>query len=296
MRSILEFGGLVSAGLSALALLYLGLQKGRGVLARLGGLLSCVGLMAAAQALPKGSFPVLYPLLSSLGALLWFALAPGLCHSLVGLSMRPAFAWGYGTAFGAALVLALDSKSMPGLGSLRAGLLFLEIAWCLGLVASRYKGHVDPLSRRFLRRFFLLTLVFLPPMAIDSLGSTLGWSWIRPFDNLTLPAWLLVTGLLILLEISRWTRPLQAPKDLDKNAEVHAPAGAQPENPWSRLSPRETSIARLVLEGASSKEIGANLGISPRTVENHLYKVFGKLGARSRLQLYHLLGPKGPAE
>jgi len=51
------------------------------------------------------------------------------------------------------------------------------------------------------------------------------------------------------------------------------------------LTARETRIAWLANEGLSNQEIGARLFISPRTVEWHLGKVFGKLGISSRSQL-----------
>src|SRR5262249_37564638 len=51
------------------------------------------------------------------------------------------------------------------------------------------------------------------------------------------------------------------------------------------LTQQERQIARMAVEGLSNPEIGARLFISPRTVESHLRKVFGKLGIQSRHQL-----------
>jgi DNA-binding CsgD family transcriptional regulator len=51
------------------------------------------------------------------------------------------------------------------------------------------------------------------------------------------------------------------------------------------LTPQERQIAQLARDGLSNPDIGARLFISPRTVEWHLHKVFGKLGIRSRHEL-----------
>ena len=52
-----------------------------------------------------------------------------------------------------------------------------------------------------------------------------------------------------------------------------------------RLTPQELQIARMASEGLSNREIGAQLYLSHRTVGFHLYRVYPKLGVRSRAEL-----------
>ena len=51
------------------------------------------------------------------------------------------------------------------------------------------------------------------------------------------------------------------------------------------LTEREQAIAELVVEGMSNKQVAARLFISEKTVENHLSKVYAKVGVRSRVEL-----------
>jgi ATP/maltotriose-dependent transcriptional regulator MalT len=64
------------------------------------------------------------------------------------------------------------------------------------------------------------------------------------------------------------------------------PASAESDD----LTPQERQIAQLASDGLSNPEIGARLFLSPRTIEWHLHKVFGKLGIRSRRELPAALG------
>ncbi|MEU8606593.1 AAA family ATPase [Actinoplanes sp. NPDC048791] len=59
-----------------------------------------------------------------------------------------------------------------------------------------------------------------------------------------------------------------------------APAGAD-----SLMTADERQIAHLAAQGLSNREIGQQLYLSPRTVGSRLYRIFPKLGIKSRAQL-----------
>jgi LuxR family maltose regulon positive regulatory protein len=50
------------------------------------------------------------------------------------------------------------------------------------------------------------------------------------------------------------------------------------------LTEREREVLRLLLEGASNREIAHRLVVSVNTVKRHIYNLCGKLGVQSRTQ------------
>jgi DNA-binding CsgD family transcriptional regulator len=56
---------------------------------------------------------------------------------------------------------------------------------------------------------------------------------------------------------------------------------------------RELEVLRAVAAGLTSRAIGARLGISPKTVESHKYRVIAKLGVRNRAEAVALAARRG---
>jgi DNA-binding NarL/FixJ family response regulator len=61
--------------------------------------------------------------------------------------------------------------------------------------------------------------------------------------------------------------------------------GIRPVGPAAALTAREREVVALVVEGRSNDEIGASLGITSKTVEAHLRRLFERLGLQSRTEL-----------
>jgi len=55
------------------------------------------------------------------------------------------------------------------------------------------------------------------------------------------------------------------------------------------LTAREADMALLIAKGLSNKEIAADLGLSESTVRTHIYNLYRKAGARSRVELLAIL-------
>ncbi|MCS3409167.1 response regulator transcription factor [Serratia sp. AKBS12] len=63
-------------------------------------------------------------------------------------------------------------------------------------------------------------------------------------------------------------------------------ATLSPQEAWDRLSPRETEVLRLLLNGFNQNEIGERLNISFKTVSNTKTRAFKKLGLNSNAEFF----------
>lgn len=65
---------------------------------------------------------------------------------------------------------------------------------------------------------------------------------------------------------------------------------AEPDFPGrDQLTPREREVLTEIAGGASNKEAGRRLGISPRTIEVHRARIMEKLGARNTADLVRIV-------
>lgn len=74
-------------------------------------------------------------------------------------------------------------------------------------------------------------------------------------------------------------------------AERRRPAGSDADTAAiaDTLTPRERDVLREITAGATNKEAGRTLGISPRTIEVHRARIMEKLGARNTADLMRIV-------
>ncbi len=82
------------------------------------------------------------------------------------------------------------------------------------------------------------------------------------------------------LEGGRFLTPIIADGDIDALRLQRAES-----SPFDLLTPREREVLQLLAEGFAMKEVGARLGITPRTVAFHKYQMIEKLGLRTSADL-----------
>ena len=84
---------------------------------------------------------------------------------------------------------------------------------------------------------------------------------------------------------------LTAARDILRQSVVVVKSGSDTKiqiNGFNTLTPRESQIFELLIEGKRNKEIGRILDISPRTVEVHRARIMAKIGARNTAEMIRI--------
>ena len=160
----------------------------------------------------------------------------------------------------------------------------IVVALALARFGLTARGPINPNEpdaiRSLIRRYGLWALVFAPAGLVEF-----------AVESARLP-WLPTISLDQLLYLSLNLISMSAAIRLFKPGDSGAPILDSVPDERRRmlnLSAREAEIAVLIARGMANKQIAAELGISPATVRTHIYNLYQKVGAGSRVELLNRL-------
>lgn len=218
------------------------------------------------------------------GGIGYIFIAPFFYHALLGLDLNRGRRNGFYLVDALVLVLVAADLALPSLKAIELALsaiLFAMIGYGLLLIAASLPRVADKVLRKVLLTFFLLSAVFFPLMYTDTLiGVVPAFSSLRFLEGITQPLFFLIlNSLSILFGLRYLNRPAYWADDRPTDHFLRSFA----------ITPREAELIALLLQGGSVKAIAESLYISAKTVENHIYNIYQKVGVKNRLQLYSLV-------
>lgn len=183
------------------------------------------------------------------------------------------------TATGSLMAASIGNAGVWSLGGYILNLLSMLF---FGIVAVRFKSASgEPkVVENLLKGYGICTLIFAPLGIAEYIIEALNLSGL-PFlslDHFFYLSWNLISMTIVL----RLFRPSQN----GSHTECSVP---EERARVFDLSSREREMAEFISQGKSNKEIAAELGISPATVRTHIYNLYQKAGARSRVELLNKL-------
>jgi DNA-binding CsgD family transcriptional regulator len=164
------------------------------------------------------------------------------------------------------------------------------IVYTLVLALACRKRLADQTERRRLDAFLILTAVFLPGFTHDLLF----FAGSPGLDSLPAAVIFYPLYYCVLCGAAFWhgtvwlVRHWLAAEFPERS--LPDPAALRAAFLVRGLSEREADLVPLVAEGLGNKQIADRLGISVKTVNNHLYNLYQKLGINSRYELLVLAG------
>ncbi|MFW6362753.1 MAG: helix-turn-helix transcriptional regulator [Spirochaeta sp.] len=198
------------------------------------------------------------------------------------------------TLANALLIMVLGHDAAGGTAMVMDGLLDPARAWALighilvGLALARFgfaaRGSVDRTEpdaiRSLIRAYGLWAIVYAPTGLIEFAVETAGLPW--------LPTLSLDHLLYLSLNIVSMSAAYRVFRLSSSGIPIMDAVPAERRR-MLNLSAREAEIAVLIARGLANKQIAAELGISPATVRTHIYNLYQKVGAGSRVELLNRL-------
>ncbi len=159
--------------------------------------------------------------------------------------------------------------------------LVITIGASLAVLAVALRNVGKPALRRALAAFLTISGGFLVYLVLDILITRLGIRALAFLDGLSLPVYLMALNAGSFLFAGRFL-----------NSEPLVEGGRLTEACKAEfgLTAREAELVERLLDGSTNQDLADALYISRKTVENHLYNIFQKMGVRNRLQLVAVLG------
>jgi DNA-binding CsgD family transcriptional regulator len=218
------------------------------------------------------------------GGITYVFIAPYFYHSLMGIDMTKAKRIAFFAIDALVVTAALANVAFPALVATEVilnGVLFGMIAYGLVLIAANLGRIADRTLKQALLIFVILSIGFFPFLYLDALAGVMtSLSSLQRFEGFAQPLYFLVLNVLtIYFGLKYFNRP--AYMAANEVTEFFCTQYG--------ITPREREILPLLLEGTNSREIADTLFVSPKTVENHVYNIYQKLGVKNRVQLYQLL-------
>ncbi len=151
----------------------------------------------------------------------------------------------------------------------------------LGMVFYRSsEAEADETLSILLRRLSLLTLIFAPASALFYLISYQFPAIERlhiSLDFFYFTVWSIITIGVFLRYLSRPTTLLEEGKISESFVSAY------------KISRREAEVVELIAHGLSNQEIADKMYVSLSTARTHIYNVFQKTGAKSRVELLRIV-------
>lgn len=222
---------------------------------------------------------VIPEIVSFLGCILCIAVLPYLATTLISKKLSTTIEriiWGWNLVYiGLGISYYIYQFNIYVMASV-AYMLILTIAVWAVYLAINIKDINNKLLKKSLKVFVYLSLVFLVLLILDFLITTLPINQLEIFDNFSLAFYFLALNIGAFFFAGGFL-----------NREAYMVNGKLTPSFLDnfKLTPREGEIIEKAYLGKTNKEIGDELYISPKTVENHLSNIYQKMQVKNKKML-----------